>query len=168
MENLIAKLVDDFEQGKMTRRQLIQSLLVTFAATAAASPAALAASEQHKGFSAVAVNHISYQVADYAKTRDFYSELFGLKVVADSGSQCFLVLNDSNTFLIPRNAPPGVTTPRIDHIAYTIAGWDKNAVGEELKHWGLNPKPDTDNSFHVADPNGFDLQICGKDMTAFN
>ena len=168
MENLITKLVEDFEQGKMTRRQLIQSLAVAFAATGAASSSVSAASEQHKGFRAVAVNHISYQVADYAKTRDFYSELLGLKVVADSGSQCFLVLNDSNTYLIPRNAPPGVTTPHIDHIAYTIAEWDKNVVGEALKRRGLNPKPDTDNSFHVSDPNGFDLQICGKNMTAFN
>jgi len=58
-----------------------------------------------------------------------------------------------------RQAPP-----RIDHIAYTIENWDKNAVKAELDRRGLNPQPDTDNSFHVRDPNGFDLQISGKDM----
>lgn len=166
MEHIIAKLLDHFEHGKITRRQLIQSLALAATATAEAAPVVPAA-DQRKRFSAVAVNHISYQVADYAKTRDFYAELFGLKVVADTGKQCCLVLNDSNTFIIPRNAPPEVTPPRIDHIAYTIAGWNKGAVEAELKRRGLNPRPDTDNSFHVTDPNGFDLQISGKDMTAY-
>ena len=165
MEHFIAKRLEDFEHGKITRRQLIQSL-VSVATAAGMAGAVVPAGNERKGFSAVAVNHISYQVADYAKTRDFYADLFGLKVVADTGKQCCLVLNDSNTFMIPRNAPPDVTPPRIDHIAYTIAGWNKSAVEAELKRRGLNPRPDTDNSFHVSDPNGYDLQICGKDMTA--
>lgn len=166
MEHFISKLVDDFERGKITRRQLIQSLAL--AATANTAVAAVASgADERKGFSAVAVNHISYQVADYAKTRDFYADLFGLKVVGDTGKQCCLVLNDSNTFIIPRNAPSGATPPRIDHIAYTLAAWNKSAVEAELKRRGLNPKPDTDNSFHITDPNGFDLQISGKDMSAY-
>lgn len=169
MEHLIAKLLEDFEHGKMTRRQLIRSLALA-ATTTVTAGAAVPSADERKAFRAVAVNHISYQVADYAKTRDFYADLFGLKVIADTGKQCRLVLNDSNTFIIPRNAPPEVVPPRIDHIAYTIAGWDKNAVGAELDHRGLKPKPDLqqpDLSFHVKDPNGFDLQISGRDMTAY-
>ncbi len=166
MEHLIGRLLEDFEHGKLSRRQLIQSLALAATAMAAAC-ASVPATDERKAFKAVAVNHISYQVADYARTRDFYADLFGLKVVADTGKQCCLVLNDSNTFIIPRNAPPEVTPPRIDHIAYTIAAWDKNAVGAELRRRGLQPEPDTDNSFHVKDPNGFDLQISGKDMTAY-
>jgi catechol 2,3-dioxygenase-like lactoylglutathione lyase family enzyme len=161
MESTIAKLLDDFEHGRMTRRQLIKSLAVV--AAAAAVPAG-ASAESSKGFRVVAVNHISYQVDDYAKTRDFYADLLGMKVVADTGKQCNLILGDTNTFVIPRNAPAGSTPPRIDHVAYTIEGWDKNGVKAELDRRGLDPRPDTDNSFHIKDPNGFDLQICGKDM----
>jgi catechol 2,3-dioxygenase-like lactoylglutathione lyase family enzyme len=161
MENLISKLLDDFDHGRMTRRQLIKSLTVVAAAAAGTTPAF---GENSKGFKAVAVNHISYQVADYAKTRDFYSGLLGMKVVADTGKQCNLIIGDTNTFVIPRNAPPGIEPPRIDHVAYTIENWDKNAVKAELERRGLAPQPDTENSFHVKDPNGFDLQICGKDM----
>ena len=40
------------------------------------------------------------------------------------------------------------------------------ACGIELKRRGLQPKPDTENSFHIKDPEGFDLQISGKEMTA--
>jgi catechol 2,3-dioxygenase-like lactoylglutathione lyase family enzyme len=161
MENLISKLLDDFDHGRMTRRQLIKSLTVVAAAAAGTTPAL---AENSKGFKAIAVNHISYQVNDYAKTRDFYADLLGMKVVGDTGKQCNLVLGDTNTFVIPRNAPAGTTPPRIDHVAYTIENWDKNAAKAELERRGLNPQPDTDNSFHVKDPNGYDLQICGKDM----
>ena len=168
MEHLVAKLLEDFEHGKMTRRQLMQSLALAAASTATAGTA-VATPNEGKGFRSLAVNQISYQVADYAKTRDFYADLFGLKVVAHTGKQCRLVLNDSNTF-IPRNAPPEVTQPRIDHIAYTIAAWDKNTVGAELQRRGLQPRADLqqpDHSFHVKYINGFDLQISGKDMTAY-
>jgi catechol 2,3-dioxygenase-like lactoylglutathione lyase family enzyme len=161
MENMIAKLLDDFERGRMTRRQLIKSLAVVGAVAADAIPAS---AENSKGFRAVAVNHISYQVNDYAKTRDFYADLLGMKVAGDTGTQCNLVFGDTNTFVIPRNAPPGSAPPRIDHIAYTIEHWDKNAVKAELERRGLDPRPDTDNSFHIKDPNGFDLQISGKEM----
>jgi catechol 2,3-dioxygenase-like lactoylglutathione lyase family enzyme len=161
MEHVIANLLDDFDRGKMTRRQLITSLGMVAAAAASTTQAS---GEVPRGFRGVAVNHISYQVNDYAKTRDFYSNLFGMKVVGDTGTQCNLILGDTNTFLIPRNAPPGSTPPRIDHIAYTIENWDKNSVRAELERRGLNPQADTDNSFHVKDPNGFDLQISGKDM----
>ena len=83
MEHIMAKLLQDFEQGKMNRRQLIQSLAL--AATAAAASAATAAAADTKVAQAVYINHVSYQVADYAKTRDFYADLFGMKVSKDDG-----------------------------------------------------------------------------------
>jgi catechol 2,3-dioxygenase-like lactoylglutathione lyase family enzyme len=171
MESVIAKLLDDFERGGMTRRQLIQSIAVVAATAAGAKPAAgtiiAPAAQGAKGFKAIAVNHISYQVNDYAKTRDFYAYLFGMKVVEDNGKQCNLVFGDTDAFLIARNAPAGSTPPRIDHVAYTIEAWDKDAVKAELERRGLQPSPDTEDSFHVKDPNGFDLQIGGVKMKPY-
>jgi len=162
MEKLIHKLLQDFEQGKMNRRQLVRSLAIAAAAASSATPAPAAG----KGFQAVAVNHISYVVADYAKTRDFYAALLGMKVSHDDGKQCYMSFGD--TFLLPRNARAGSKTgpPLINHIAYTIDNWDKSAVEAELRRRGLDPRPDTDDSFHVKDPDGFDLQISGKNMKA--
>src|SRR6266403_769400 len=116
MEHIIAKLLQDFEQGKMNRRQLIKSL-------ALASAAAPIAQADNKGLKAASVNHISYEVADYAKTRDFYAGLLGMQVVHDDGKQCSLVFFDS--FSIPRHAREGRKPPFIDHVAYTIDNWDK-------------------------------------------
>jgi catechol 2,3-dioxygenase-like lactoylglutathione lyase family enzyme len=159
MEQIIAKLLQDFEQGKMNRRQLVQSLAIAAAAAGAAAPILAA---ETKGFKAVAVNHISYQVANYARTRDFYSNLLGMKVSHDDGRQAYLAFGDS--FLLPRNARNGGSTPRVDHIAYTIDNWNRDAVEAELKRRGLHARPDTENSFHIKDPDGFDVQISGKEM----
>jgi catechol 2,3-dioxygenase-like lactoylglutathione lyase family enzyme len=158
MEHVIDKLLRAFEDGRVTRRQLVQTLAAT---AAAATPLAAA---EGKGFKAVTVNHISYQVADYAKTRDFYADLLGMKVTQDTGRQCYLSFGD--TFLLPRNGRAGAATPRIDHVAYTIETWDKDAVEAELRRRGMEPRPDTPDSFHVKDPDGFDLQISGKNMKA--
>jgi hypothetical protein len=94
MEHLIAKLLQNFEQGKMTGLQLIQSLALAATAASAASAVPTAAADG-KGFKAITVNHISYQVADYAKTRDFYADLLGMKVSQDDGKQCFLSFGDT-------------------------------------------------------------------------
>src|SRR5258705_12653197 len=77
MENIIGKLLQDYEHGRMTRRQLIQTL--TLGATAAASVGAVEAAPANATY----INHVSMQVADYRKTRDFYAGLFGVKVTND-------------------------------------------------------------------------------------
>jgi len=154
MEHIISKLLDDFEQGKLTRRQLVQSLALAAAATVA--PVATAAAP----FKAVAVNHISFEAHDYRKIRDFYAGLLGMNISHDNGHECSLSFGDS--ILIARNH--AANTPRIDHVAYTIDNWDRHAVEAELKRRSLQPRPDTENSFHVKDPEGFDLQIAGREM----
>ena len=169
MEHIIARLLQDFERGMMTRRQLIQSLALTATAASAAGAAASTVAQ------AVSINHVSYQVADYTKTRDFYAGLFGMKVLRDNGMQCRLRFGDN--ILIARNRPSG--TPKVDHIAYTLANWDtdkkvKGAVETELKRRGLKVRttePSAENrrageepSFIVQDPDGFMLQMGGKEQ----
>ena len=160
MEHIIARLLHDFEHGRMSRRQLIQSLALTATAASAAGAAPLAA--EGGGFKATTVNHISYNVADYKKTRDFYADLLGMKVTQDDGKrQCYLAFGD--TFIIPRNGREGRPTPLVDHIAITVENFDKKAAKAELERRGLTPREDQE-SYHVKDPDGFDLQISSKEM----
>ena len=158
MEHVIAKLVHEFEQGKLTRRQLIQSLTVAATAATAVSGTPAAAAEG-KVLHATNFNHVSYQVTDYARTRDFYAGLFGMKVSDDDGKQCRL--NFGNNILIVRNRQPA---PKVDHIAYTLANWDqeKEEVAAELKRRGLKiVQGDTKTSLHILDPDGFEVQMGG-------
>ena len=54
----------------------------------------------------------------------------------------------------------------INHISYGIAPWDTEGVKAELEKRGLNPRPDMVGadfkSYHVLDPDGWDLQISNK------
>jgi catechol 2,3-dioxygenase-like lactoylglutathione lyase family enzyme len=161
MEHIISRLLEDYEHGKVTRRQLIRTLAVAATATSTVKTAEAAAPAN-----AISINHVSMQVADYTKTRDFYAGLFGMKVSDDDGkTQCRLTFGDN--ILIPRNASsrPGGKVG-VDHIAYTLANWDtdktvKPAVEAELKRRGLNIRV-TEGSFHVQDPDGFEVQMGGK------
>ncbi len=170
MENLIAGMLSDFEAGKINRRQLIQSLAL---AAVAFHRQETVGAQTGVGFKTLSLDHISYQVADYRRTRDFYADLMGMTVADDNGSsQCVLDFGDSR--LIARNrrqregeAAPPDPKPTVDHISYTIEDWDTDRVRGELERRGLNPRLDAGGSspnyvsYHVADPDGFDLQISG-------
>jgi catechol 2,3-dioxygenase-like lactoylglutathione lyase family enzyme len=166
MEYLIGKLLRDFEKGMMTRRQLIQSLsLAATAATALGGVAAAtaAAVESKPAAQAAALNHVGYQVADYAKSRDWYADLFGMKVMLDDGQKAMLALGDTLLVFHTRKSP---TTPVINHLCFTIANWDddktvRERVQAEIKRRGQDPKP-SEHSLHVNDPDGFTLQLGGK------
>ena len=160
VERIVSKLVSEFERGKLTRRQLIQSLAfaVTAGSALGAVPAAAAEGEASV-MRALYFNHVSYQVKDYARTRDFYAGLFGMKVAEDDGkTQCRLLFGDN--ILAVRNASSR-PTPQIgvDHIAYTIADWDaeKETYLAEIKRRGL--KLTHGDSF--LDPDGFRVQFGG-------
>ena len=160
MEHIISRLLCEYENGRVSRRQLIRTLAVAVTATSTVGTAEAAPAN------AVSINHVSMQVGDYRKTRDFYVGLFGMKVSDDDGkTQCRLTFGDN--ILIPRNASsrPGGKLG-VDHIAYTLANWDtdksvKATVEAELKRRGLNIRV-TEGSFHVQDPDGFEVQMGGK------
>jgi catechol 2,3-dioxygenase-like lactoylglutathione lyase family enzyme len=164
MEHVIARLVHDFENGKMTRRQLIQSL--TLAVTAASAAKAIPPAGSEGGvIKATYLNHVGYQVADYGKSRDWYAELFGLKVLSDDGKKANLGVGESQLIFHPRKT---ATTPVVDHVCFTVANWDtdksvKEAVESTLKRRGFKTRT-TQNSFHFNDPDGLELQVGGKDQ----
>jgi catechol 2,3-dioxygenase-like lactoylglutathione lyase family enzyme len=157
MEKTVDNLLGLFERGRISRRQLVQTLALGMAAAAVPSRS-IATPAPRTGFKAVAVNHISFGVADYARTRDFYADLLGMEVSGDDGKQCYMKFG-SDSFLIPRKSQTPAGGPLVDHICYTITDWDKDAVEAELRSRGLDPEPDTDESFHVRDPDGYRLQI---------
>jgi len=165
MEHVIANLLQDFERGKMTRRQLIQSLAVAATAASAVTAAPAAAADNGSVIQAVGLNHVSYQVADYKKTRDWYVDLFKMKVAADDGKKADVAVGES---LLALHTRPSPDTPVLDHICFTLANWDedkgmRDKVEAELKRRGLDIQP-TPNSFFVKDPDGLRVQIGGKNQ----
>jgi catechol 2,3-dioxygenase-like lactoylglutathione lyase family enzyme len=112
---------------------------------------------------AVGIDHISYQCADYGKTRDFYTELLGVPVSKDDGQQAYLRFGDA--FMVVRNGASGSAAPLIDHVAWRLADWDRDRVSAELKKHGLEARPDaTGQSIATTDINGYPLLLCGTEL----
>ena len=131
MESIVSGLLSDFESGRVSRRDLVKKLTMAAAVTAAGVPTLAKAAAPASPFKAISVNHISYNVADYAKSRDFYSELLGMSVSKDNGKQALLSFGDS--ILVVRNARTPEAKGTIDHMAYAIANWDEAKVKAELE-----------------------------------
>ena len=113
------------------------------------------------------VDRFEAKVADYTKARDFYADLMGMTVAGDNGiNQCQLTFGDS--LLIARNRSESAGSgPTVDHMSYKIEDWNTDRVRTELERRGLEPRLDrgpggTYASFHVADPDGYDVQISGE------
>jgi len=204
MESVIAGLLKQFEDGKLTRRQLIQSL--TLAAAAAVPGGAVVAAQTRESqipapkdpapWKTVYLDHISYAVSDYRRSTAFYRDLMGWTIANESqnGNQCTMNIGSIGQIIIRNNrastgsarpealegrqagregaaAPPprGDRPPLtgvINHISWGVQPWDTDKVKAELERRGLNPRPDmvgeNFKSFHVLDPDGWDLQISNQ------
>ena len=180
MESVISQLVKQFEDGRVTRRQLIEALAgVALAASSGASVTA-----QTSGFKTLNLDHLSYQATDYRRTRDFYAGVLGMTVANDDGkANCEVQFGDARGVgvrdrgmmsihtLMAATGQAATTTPRlgVDHIAWKIDDWNTDRVRAELERRGLKPRLapggaiDTPNyvSFMVQDPDGVGVQISG-------
>jgi catechol 2,3-dioxygenase-like lactoylglutathione lyase family enzyme len=190
MESVIAGLLKQFEDGKLTRRQLIQGLTLA-AAAAVPGGAAMAAQSKESQIPApkdpapwktVYLDHVSYAVSDYRKSTAFYRDLMGWTIANESqnGNQCTMNIGSIGQIIIRNNRQQGreggaAPQPRgdrppltgvINHISWGVQPWDTDKVKAELERRGLNPRPDmvgeNFKSFHVLDPDGWDLQISNQ------
>ena len=182
MEAFAAVKLQEFEQGKISRRGLIEAL--TLAATTVAATGAEAA--EQPAAKVVAVNHISYTNPDYHKAADWYSKVFNLEQVNDDGKNVNLPFGKQGTqpfgitakdvgptFLICRTrdlngtiGTTGIQRPKptnvVDHMAYTVADFDRERVKADLMAMGVEKVRDGGMfSLHMVDPFGYDIQISG-------
>jgi len=183
MEGFVAHQLAEFEQGKISRRRLIETL--TLAATAAYGAGRAGAAEQ-PGLKAALVNHISYTCPNFRQAADWYSKVFNLDQIGardrdvampfgKKGEQPYNVAAKDVplTHLIFRtrdlnSAPAAGEAPRpkvqavIDHVAYTVADFDREKAKAELKSLGVeNVRDGGLYSLHMTDPFGYDVQISG-------
>jgi catechol 2,3-dioxygenase-like lactoylglutathione lyase family enzyme len=187
MEQIISRLLRDFEAGKLTRRQLIQVLALGMTAGPAALAAAQKPAEQSSipppnspaPWRTVWLDHVSYAVSDYRRSTAFYRDLMGWETIHDDGRKQCSMKTGSVGGIIIRNragyagAAGGSDQPTItglvDHMSWGIEPWNTAEVKAELEKRGLGPRPDMNGkfqSFHVHDPDGWDLQISNQRDTS--
>jgi len=163
----------DFKEGKMNRRQLLQALGLTAGAASVAGSLVHAQQAEAPGprmrwmkssyprsgpFKTLSVNHISYSVPDQRKARAWYIDLLGMQAVFDNGRSTALRFGIPwNHIYLGQNADPKAKAA-IGHMAYAVEDFRLDAVEAELKARGLVANYDGPEMIHTDDPEGYRLQ----------
>jgi catechol 2,3-dioxygenase-like lactoylglutathione lyase family enzyme len=152
VQHVISDLVTRFEHGRLSRRELIQTLTAMAAAAAGTSASAAA-------LKAGSINHTSVLVSDMTRSLDFYNRVFGLSLVNEDKPNKISRLGIGGKVLVSLRVEPPAGS--IDHFAIGVEGFNREVVTEELKTMGLTPRENLEFGFHVKDPDGANVQITG-------
>ncbi len=157
MDIIITELVNQFERGGLTRRQLIQSLAALVAAGGISPPLAA----QSRGLKATGIDHTSVLVSDLQRSAEFYQRVFGLMPVSEDKPNRILRLGAGGTGVDRTIVSLRQQNPRglIDHFAISVEQFDRDAVTQVLKQHDLTPDQNIEFGFHIKDPDGAVVQI---------
>ena len=150
MEFLITRTVENYEAGRISRRQLVQGL----ALIVAVEPLTGLSS----AFQGVEINHVALDVTDVQRSRNFYQQILGLPVVRESSNNCFLGLKRNFLALFQARSAA------MNHYCIGIEGYDVDNVTAELQRRDLNPhRPAGTNRVYFRDPDELMLQLSAQD-----
>ena len=190
MQAFVATKLDDYTKGKISRRQLLESLTVAAVTAAAASGAQAApAPTANRALKAALTNHISYQCPDFHRVADWYSRVFNMEqvtypseptqigmpfgrrnqkplgVTADDVPASYIVVRTRNPNGTAADKGAVAKAPSravVEHLAYTIADFERDRVAAQLRALGVqNVRNGGLYSLHMTDPFGFDIQLSG-------
>ncbi len=155
MKSVISNLVERFENGNLSRRDLIQGLTMLFAAASAPVRQAAAADEA-PGLTATGIDHVSVLVSDVERSAKFYQDLFGLSVLSTDKEHGIVRMGRKRIIVSIRKEKPYGT---VDHFGVGVENFNKAAVTQLLQKRGLSPSENWQYGFYVKDPDGMNVQI---------
>jgi catechol 2,3-dioxygenase-like lactoylglutathione lyase family enzyme len=149
-------LLQQYESGSLSRRELLGALALLIAA-----PAVSDAAQARAPIGAVtSMNHVSVFVPNVQKSVEFYQGLFGLPLLTrqDPG----INLSTGSSFLGIYPAQAGATTGSINHICFGMDNFDADAVLKQLTDRGIKGnirlRGDT-KELYFTDPDGIRVQL---------
>ena len=159
MREAIEDLVQEFEERKLTRRQLVAAIagLAAGAATTKASGQTSAVAQ------ARTLNHVSLAVTDVEQSADWYGRLLDLEVVSRPGNGGInLGLRDGFLGLYQLSNPGSV-----NHFCLGVDNYDPERIAERLETAGIqasintNPNRRTSggDQLYFRDPDGTSVQL---------
>lgn len=150
MNREIHRMIDDFERGTLSRRELVQRLTAAAVMVAAGSRQAFA--QEQSTFTATGVDHVALAVTDVDRSRRFYERHLGLEVTRCSDDQCFLSCGRDFLALF-RSSQPG-----LHHYAFAIERYRPDEAVARLEAGGLVPRR-RGNRVYFDDPDGIEVQV---------
>ena len=151
MQTEIIGMINDFEHGRLSRRQLIALLTGMVTASFGASNASANQPNTAATFDAVDLNHIALSVRDVQRSSAWYEKHLGLKRM---GSEGFLTTGKGWLALFQGD------NPGLHHYCYSIPSYDPDVAVARLEAAGLKPKR-RGGRVYFDDPDGIECQVAG-------
>jgi catechol 2,3-dioxygenase-like lactoylglutathione lyase family enzyme len=152
MKPIISELVERYDRGRLSRRELIQGLTLL----AAAGPAAAADVAPADALVPTGIDHVSVLVSDLQKSVAFYQSLFGLSVLSEDKEHHIVRLGRKRVIISLRTEAPQGT---IDHFGVAVENFNRDAVTRVLKQRGLEAQENWQYGFFTRDPDGAVVQF---------
>ena len=156
MQEQIAAVLDEFEAGRLSRRQLVGRLAAFVAIAAQGSTGVAAAQAPASTFEALGLNHLALRVTDLDRSQRFYEQHLGMTLIP-SGDRSDLRLMACGPHVLNLFK---AAKAEMDHVCFTIADYDPKVAVEGLRRQGLTPDLQGDRT-HFRDPDGYNLQVGG-------
>lgn len=160
MRHQLDALVTAYDNGTLSRRQLLQALGLV------AAPAAAGAQTGPAGvMKPRMLHHVNLQVSDVVKSEAFYRKLFALppsRVVQGPDNHGF-DLPGGGLFILQKSENPG----RIDHFCLGVEQFDADRLRTAARAAGFERVQGTaGDNFFVTDPDGLRVQVSAVDWPA--
>jgi len=160
MQRAMDELVDQFERGGLSRRELIAGLL----ALGASAPPAVSGPAPPSSIEVSGIDHLALRVSDVERSARFYAEHLGATVRSRSPNAIFMDVGAQWIALFGPGAPStgfAPTPPGLDHISFrptSLRGFEKRV--QSLREHGLHPQsPPGSGRVYFKDPDGVILQL---------
>jgi catechol 2,3-dioxygenase-like lactoylglutathione lyase family enzyme len=170
MDSIVDSLFDQYDNGRITRRHLVQTLAaLVLPARALAQDVARAPAPIVRGLS---VNHVSITVSDVPRSFAFYERLFGITKgwpATDAGTGIHMDLPDGYISIDSGAGQKGV----IGHFAVAVEHMDRDAakrladkINSELPAANARDAYQANtggSTVNLRDPDGTFVKISSKD-----
>ena len=161
MDNEVERLVTIYDQGGLSRRQLLQGLLALGISPHA--PRALAeaigrAEQPATPFHTRTLNHVTLYASNVARSKAFYQRLTGLPIRDEGKDFCEFRLESGFLGLY---APDAGQQPGFNHFCFGVDGYQPQAALTALKAAVPEAKPTLEyqDQVYVQDPDGVRVQF---------
>jgi catechol 2,3-dioxygenase-like lactoylglutathione lyase family enzyme len=152
MQQTIETLVRQFERGRLTRRQLVQGLLVLAASPAVAQQYPVGA------FRATGIDHVQITVSDLKATQQFYEKLFGVTSKSTGATQLSLAIGTAGDSVSVHNES-GPIKP-IDHFGISVENFSADVALATIERVVPGTKAQKQgNSVFMIGPEGVRVQL---------
>lgn len=153
----LERLVDLYDGGRLSRRQLVQGILALGIAPRVTRERA-STSQSAPLFRTRTVNHVTIYASDVARSKAFYQRLTGLPIQSEDKESCEFRVDNG---FVGIYAPDPGQRFGFNHFCFGIEKYDPQRTVDAIKRAMPEAKPTLEDQgqVYVQDPDGVRVQF---------